>query len=89
MIGRTLHQQSAFGQDAFPRRTAIRNMVRRGVPERVAMRLTGHKTASVFQRYNIVSDGDLRTAAQQLSGLTGTEKGQSTRSRLTAGGETR
>ncbi len=53
------------------------------------MRLTGHKTASVFQRYNIVSDGDVRTAAQQLSGLTGTEKGQSTRSRLTAGGETR
>ena len=41
------------------------------------MRLTGHKTASVFQRYNIVSEGDLRTAATQLSGLTGTEKGQS------------
>jgi len=49
------------------RRTAVRDLMRAGVPLKTAMKLTGHKSMSVFLRYQIVDENDLTAAVTQLA----------------------
>lgn len=48
------------------RRTAIRNFSRYGISEQIGMKLAGHKTNSIYRRYNIISESDLREAVRLL-----------------------
>ena len=69
--------------DAIPhdfRRTAARNLIRAGVSEPVAMRITGHLTPSVFRRYDITAQTDIREGLGKLAGAAaGKEKGKKAR----------
>jgi integrase len=48
------------------RRSAIKNLMKAGVTEKVAMSISGHKTRAVFDRYHIVDERDVVGAMRQL-----------------------
>jgi integrase len=49
------------------RQTAVRNMIRAGIPEKRAMRISGHKSRSMFDRYDITDEREIQVAGQKLA----------------------
>ena len=64
------------------RRSGIRNMVRNGISETVAMKVSGHRTSSMFRRYNITSDEDLRAVAERMGITAGITQPGATKTRV-------
>lgn len=67
---RLLHAALAFAT----RRSAVRNLDRDGITQSVAMAITGHKTASVYRRYRIVNEDDIRLALERVQSGNRTRK---------------
>jgi integrase len=55
------------------RRSAVRNLIQAGVDQTTAMKITGHKTVHVFQRYNIISTTQLHDAMAKVSNASSTQ----------------
>jgi len=64
--GEEWHQYEGLFPHDF-RRSAARNLIQAGVDQSTAMRITGHRTVAVFQRYNIVSTEQLHEAMAKVS----------------------
>ena len=67
------------------RRTAARNLIRSGVNEKLAMEILGHKTPSIFARYNITTENDMRDALGTLAAATRGKQGGLAKSARAAG----
>ncbi|HMK20682.1 MAG TPA: site-specific integrase [Terriglobales bacterium] len=68
-VGRTFHDL---------RRSACRNMINAGVPQKTAMAISGHRTDSMFRRYAISNENDLRTALRQTQDYLRSSAGEKT-----------